>query len=108
MTKYIEKLGVPKKWGVVDVLGLDPDLLEFVPKPVKALILLFPCSEAVSFFSCRLSTIWLDYCFLISCFVQHLLYTLLLSFEISIHLKLEKKANKSETLRKLRTSLYKL
>lgn len=51
LNKYLRKLGVSEDWSVVDVLGLDPELLEFLPKPVKALILLFPCSENVSYWS---------------------------------------------------------
>uniref|UniRef100_A0A336LM36 Ubiquitin carboxyl-terminal hydrolase n=1 Tax=Culicoides sonorensis TaxID=179676 RepID=A0A336LM36_CULSO len=45
LTKYIHRLGVSSKYQVTDVLGLDKDLLAFLPQPVKSLILLFPCNE---------------------------------------------------------------
>lgn len=47
LNKYIYELGVSKKWNVVDVYGTEPEMLDFVPKPVHAVILLAPCSEAV-------------------------------------------------------------
>lgn len=45
MSKYLWDLGVPKEWSVVDVIGFDEDLLAFLPKPVAALIFLFPVDE---------------------------------------------------------------
>ncbi|XP_033219319.1 ubiquitin carboxyl-terminal hydrolase-like [Belonocnema kinseyi] len=42
MTKLLHKLGVPKKWNIVDVYGLDPDSLAFLLKPVLAMLLLYP------------------------------------------------------------------
>lgn len=48
MGKLLQKLGVPSKIQIVDVYSLDPEMLPFVPQPVLALIMLFPCNEKVS------------------------------------------------------------
>lgn len=43
----MENLGVPSDWQIVDVYGLEPDLLATVPQPVLAVMLLFPVTENV-------------------------------------------------------------
>ena len=45
MTSLCHQLGVSAMFEVVDVWGLEPDLLGFVPQPVIALILLFPSKD---------------------------------------------------------------
>ncbi|QLQ79038.1 hypothetical protein HG537_0B03850 [Torulaspora globosa] len=45
-TDFAHDLGLIDSYGFVDIYSLtDPDVLGFVPRPVKALILLFPISE---------------------------------------------------------------
>ncbi|KAJ8731836.1 hypothetical protein PYW08_014566 [Mythimna loreyi] len=46
MNKYLQKLGVSEKWRMVDVIGLEEDALSWVPRPVLAVVLLFPLSDA--------------------------------------------------------------
>ena len=45
-SQLIHKLGVSTKLVFQDVISLDLDMLAFVPRPVLALILVFPTSEA--------------------------------------------------------------
>jgi len=45
MTEFLSAIGVGDEWGVVDVIGLDEELLQFMPSPVLSLILLFPVNE---------------------------------------------------------------
>ncbi|CAH0626920.1 unnamed protein product [Chrysodeixis includens] len=45
MNKYLQKLGVSDKWRMVDVIGLEEETLNWVPRPVLAIVLLFPLSD---------------------------------------------------------------
>lgn len=40
-------LGVSKDWEMCDVFGFGPDELAIVPRPVAAVVMLFPYNDAV-------------------------------------------------------------
>jgi ubiquitin carboxyl-terminal hydrolase L3 len=45
MNCFLGKLGVPPDWQIHDVLGLEPELLALLPRPVLGLMLLGPVTE---------------------------------------------------------------
>jgi len=44
MTNFLVDIGMSAEWSVVDLIGIDEDVLGFVPQPVAAVIFLYPSS----------------------------------------------------------------
>lgn len=45
MNKYVWTLGVSEQWQFVDVWGFESDLLQLLPRPICAVLLLYPLSD---------------------------------------------------------------
>eukprot|EP00842_Homolaphlyctis_polyrhiza_P006697 jgi/Hompol1/7028/HPOL_000293-RA len=45
MNKYLRLLGVRSSLQFCDVFSLDDEMLQYIPQPVKAVVLLFPITE---------------------------------------------------------------
>ena len=47
-TSFCRRIGnLPQEWSFIDVLSFDNQALQLIPRPVAAVILLFPCTETM-------------------------------------------------------------
>lgn len=47
-TSFCRRIGnLPQEWNFVDVLSFDDQALQWIPRPVAAVILLFPCTDTI-------------------------------------------------------------
>lgn len=45
MNKYVQTLGVNEQWQFIDVWGFESDLLQLLPRPICAVLLLYPLTD---------------------------------------------------------------
>jgi len=47
LVQYVRTLGINEQWQFVDVWGFESDLLQLLPRPICAVLLLYPLSDKV-------------------------------------------------------------